>query len=234
MTDSSKNRPLKPKPSLSPEVGAKAARKLKARRNTTQGVWFGLGMMGLIGWSVVVPTLLGAAFGIWLDNRHPGSHSWTLTLLVIVKSRQMMMTWLFTALSLWDAMFHQGRLIMLQSKTEREAVGDEYSGQGLLGRCKFMLRQCPPWLVPTYTIKSTQVIFPTMNSTLWAIPQGAAIIRSYTSAGILSDECAFQDEFSDAYGAAVPTIRGGGWFVALSSAHPGFFQQLWQDTVGHA
>jgi len=68
---------------FSREVGAKAARKLKARRNSTPGVWFGLGMMGLIGWSVVVPTLLGAAFGIWLDNRHPGSHSWTLMLLII-------------------------------------------------------------------------------------------------------------------------------------------------------
>jgi len=69
--------------SFSQEVGAKAARKLRAQRNPTQGVWFGLGMMGLIGWSVVVPTLLGAALGIWLDNRHPGSHSWTLMLMVI-------------------------------------------------------------------------------------------------------------------------------------------------------
>src|SRR5271165_6726748 len=67
---------------FSREVGAKAARKLKARRKSTQGVWLGLGMMGLIGWSVVVPTLLGAALGIWLDNRHPGKHSWTLALLV--------------------------------------------------------------------------------------------------------------------------------------------------------
>jgi ATP synthase protein I len=68
--------------SLSQEVGAKAARKLRARRNTGQHVWFGLGMMGLIGWSVVVPTLLGAALGRWLDNHHPGTHSWTLALLV--------------------------------------------------------------------------------------------------------------------------------------------------------
>ena len=67
---------------FSQEVGAKAARKLKAERSK-QGVWFGLGMMGLIGWSVVVPTLLGAALGIWLDNRHPGNLSWTLTLLFI-------------------------------------------------------------------------------------------------------------------------------------------------------
>ncbi|WP_020476467.1 AtpZ/AtpI family protein [Zavarzinella formosa] len=66
---------------LSREVGAKAARKLKARRNPPH-VWSGLGMMGLIGWSVVVPTLLGAAAGLWLDKRHPESHSWTLALLV--------------------------------------------------------------------------------------------------------------------------------------------------------
>ena len=63
------------------QVGAKAVRKIRARRNVT-GVWFGLGMMGLIGWSVVVPTLLGAALGIWLDERNPGDHSWTLALLV--------------------------------------------------------------------------------------------------------------------------------------------------------
>lgn len=63
-------------------VGAKAERKLAARRST-QGVWFGLGMMGLVGWSVVVPTLLGAALGIWFDKHHAGKHAWTLALLVI-------------------------------------------------------------------------------------------------------------------------------------------------------
>jgi ATP synthase protein I len=39
-------------------------------------------MIGLIGWSVVVPTLLGAALGIWLDAHHPGRHAWTLALMV--------------------------------------------------------------------------------------------------------------------------------------------------------
>ena len=70
------------KPSLAEQVGAKATRKLKARRNPAAGVWFGLGMMGLIGWSVTVPTLLGAALGLWLDQRDPGGRSWTLALLV--------------------------------------------------------------------------------------------------------------------------------------------------------
>jgi ATP synthase protein I len=70
------------KVTLASEIKAKAARKLKARRNSTQGVWFGLGMMGLIGWSVVIPTLLGALIGLWLDKRSQGNYVWTLTLLV--------------------------------------------------------------------------------------------------------------------------------------------------------
>ncbi|MGA7750568.1 MAG: AtpZ/AtpI family protein [Gallionella sp.] len=65
------------------QVGAKETRKLKAQRKVTRTVWSGLGMMGLVGWSVAVPTLLGAALGIWLDKRYPATHSWTLTLLII-------------------------------------------------------------------------------------------------------------------------------------------------------
>jgi ATP synthase protein I len=70
-----------PDPAFVGLIGAKAARKLHAQRHPG-GVWFGLGMMGLIGWSVVVPTLLGAALGRWLDEHHPGTHPWTLALLV--------------------------------------------------------------------------------------------------------------------------------------------------------
>ena len=65
------------------QVEAKTARKLRARRQGDRGVWFGRGMSGLIGWSVAVPTLLGAMLGLWLDRRHPGVHSWTLSLLIV-------------------------------------------------------------------------------------------------------------------------------------------------------
>jgi ATP synthase protein I len=64
------------------EVSRKAERKLRAQRRGSQGVWLGLGVSGLIGWSVAIPTLGGALLGIWLDNHHPGKHSWTLMLIV--------------------------------------------------------------------------------------------------------------------------------------------------------
>ena len=58
-------------------------RKLKARRGAAKSVWFGLGMSGLIGWSVTIPTLIGAAVGIWVDRHYPSTYSWTLMLLLI-------------------------------------------------------------------------------------------------------------------------------------------------------
>src|ERR1700734_639800 len=68
---------------FSRQIGAQAARKLKAQRGTKRSVWFGLGMSGLIGWSVTVPTLIGAALGIWVDRNYPSKVSWTLMLLLL-------------------------------------------------------------------------------------------------------------------------------------------------------
>lgn len=67
----------------SKQVGTVAARKINAQRHVTKTVWSGLGMMGLIGWSVAIPTVLGAALGLWLDKTYPDGHSWTLALLVV-------------------------------------------------------------------------------------------------------------------------------------------------------
>ena len=67
--------------SFDQNVGAQENRKLKSRQMGPH-VWSGLGLLGLFGWSVCLPTLLGAWLGHWLDQRHPGTHGWTLALLV--------------------------------------------------------------------------------------------------------------------------------------------------------
>jgi len=83
MSDAPKEKPKPGETEYSQQVGEMAERKLKAQRHVTQTVWSGLGMMGLVGWSVAVPTLLGAALGFWLDKHYPGGHSYTLMLLAI-------------------------------------------------------------------------------------------------------------------------------------------------------
>jgi ATP synthase protein I len=81
MADDLTNRPPDDETDYSRQVAAKAARKLKVLREGPRGVWFGLGMSGLVGWSVAIPTVAGAVVGLWWDRRHPGAHSWTLALL---------------------------------------------------------------------------------------------------------------------------------------------------------
>lgn len=68
---------------FSRQIAEKEKHKLKALRNKNKGVWMGLGMMGMVGWSVVVPTLLGAAIGFWLDKKYPQTFSWTLSILLM-------------------------------------------------------------------------------------------------------------------------------------------------------
>ena len=68
---------------FSKQIGEKEKRKLKALRDNKKSVWSGLGMMGMVGWSVAVPALMGAALGIWLDKIYPESFSWTLTFLIL-------------------------------------------------------------------------------------------------------------------------------------------------------
>lgn len=75
------------KPSRTPnhlpaQIARKADRKLRARAARPLGPWFGLGVFGVIGWSVALPAVLGALFGLWLDQAHPGRFSWTLSLLL--------------------------------------------------------------------------------------------------------------------------------------------------------
>lgn len=68
---------------LAESIGDKAARRQRAKGRADHSLWFGLGMFGLVGWSIAIPTLLGIVLGIWLDDLWPGRISWTLTLLFL-------------------------------------------------------------------------------------------------------------------------------------------------------
>lgn len=70
------------KPSLSSDIGKKELRKLRAKKRGAGSVWAGLAVFGLIGWSVVVPTLGGILLGLWLDKHYPVKFSWTATCLI--------------------------------------------------------------------------------------------------------------------------------------------------------
>ena len=70
---------------------------------------------------------------IWLNSQ----------LLLVPKSRQMMMSWIFTTLYLWDTQFHKGRLTFFQSKKSDDA-------DDLVKRAKFVYDHEPKFLKRYY------------------------------------------------------------------------------------
>ena len=58
-------------------------RKIKAKERKDITIWAGLGTLGVIGWAVSIPTLIGAGIGWFLDNKLMHDHRWTLAFLIL-------------------------------------------------------------------------------------------------------------------------------------------------------
>lgn len=162
-------------------------------------------------------------------------------LLLVPKTRQMMISWIFTSLYLWDTQFHKGRLTFFQSKKADDA-------DDLVQRAKFVWDHEPKFLRRYYSDGQLKTLvcnpqhngqavyckmnFPDINSEIRGIPEGGDVIRMHTASGILSDEMAFQPEAQAAYTAARPTISSKGRFTGVSTAEDNtFFQSLVFDQL---
>ena len=142
----------------------------------------------------------------------------TEPLLLVEKSRQMMVSWIMIACHLWDVQFHAGRRIFFQSKKETDA-------NEMVNRAKFIYHNYPPIvrdvIYAKYPAKTPMAYlkleFAKQNSIIQGTPQGADVLRQYTASRIFSDEMAFQSKAEEAFIAAKPTLVGGGSFMGVSS-----------------
>lgn len=164
-------------------------------------------------------------------------------LFLVVKSRQMMLSWLMVALYLWDTQFHKGRLTFFQSKKADDA-------DDLVKRAKFIWDNEPKFLKRYFdktdkTFKELhanpqaggqhtygRLYFPEIYSEIRGIPEGGDVIRMHTASGILADEMAFQPEAKSAYTAARPTISSQGRFTGVSTVEDNsFFMDMVWDKI---
>ena len=152
---------------------------------------------------------------------------------IVEKSRQMMCSWVLCSLYLWDAQFRVNRLSFLSSKKEEDS-------DRLIQRCFTVWGNQPPFLRQAYPAEYSfcHLKFYRPNepdalpySELWGIAQGPDIIRQHVGSGLFIDEGAFQSDLESLIGAAKPMLSGGGRLDIVSSASPGFFQELVEDRV---
>lgn len=134
----------------------------------------------------------------------------TNSLLVILKARQLGMTWLVLAFILWSMLFHPIVTALLFSKRDDEATY-------LLGveRLKGMYDRLPPFL----KARSIEVD----NDHEWLLSQGS-IARafptsagdSYTASIVFVDEADLVPDLNRLMNSAKPTIDAGGKLILLS------------------
>jgi len=153
-------------------------------------------------------------------------------IICIEKSRQIMATWLTCAYLSWRARYYPHQLIMVQSKREEDAANLVFNKDPHLARISYVESNLPKHLkmVRFPSGGSYAHLYYPNGSHIWGIPEGGDIIRSNTPSVVFSDEAAFQPQFGQSYTAAMPAIKGGGQYIAVSSAEPGEFQTLVEST----
>ena len=64
------------------KVAQKETLRIRGLKHKDETVWFGLGMFGIVGWAIAIPTLIGIALGLWIDRTWPSQYSWALMFLI--------------------------------------------------------------------------------------------------------------------------------------------------------
>jgi hypothetical protein len=144
---------------------------------------------------------------------------------LLEKSRQLMVSWIFSYLAAWDAWTKYNRHNIFQGKRQEDvnATGDK----GLLGRARFMRDHLPPHIRPTVTGEATTYETYDKGSTLEALPEGKDKIRSKVISVLFMDELGFHDEGQASWDTALPAARGGGkvWGISTPNGHDFIYRQ---------
>jgi hypothetical protein len=156
--------------------------------DATAGVWVPFKL-----WPAQVATLR--------DVHH---YPWT----VILKARQLGLTWLILAYILWRKLFRPATTALLFSRREDEA-------KHLLERLTGMWQRLPDWLQLAQAVTDNTVVWELdSGSEARAFPTSAG--DSYTASIVLADEFDLVEDQGKLIGAVKPTIDAGGKMILLS------------------
>jgi ATP synthase protein I len=78
---------------LSDAVKTRQERRERWQREGERSIGQNLAMIGVLGWTIVLPTLLGLFGGRWLDRQFHMGIFWTLSLLVVGLTAGCMLAW---------------------------------------------------------------------------------------------------------------------------------------------
>lgn len=155
-----------------------------------------------------------APFHLWpcqtevLDAMNAGSDT------VVLKARQMGISWLACALALWKIMFFNGVTVLLFSENEDKS-------KELLARIKFMYDTMTPWLkrlVGPFTRSNSTDIYLGNGSRVLCEPSNPGGGRSFTPDLVIMDEVCLMEYAAEIWAGVHGALAPRGYVIAISTA----------------
>src|SRR6516162_8161408 len=150
-------------------------------------------------------------FRLWAEQQRVAGLLQANRLVVVLKARQLGLTWLVLAFALWLMLFHPIATVLLFSRRDDEAT------DLLAVRLRGMYDRLPDWLKSSGSLTS--------NDHEWQLVSGSRALAfpttagdSYTATLAVVDEADLVPDLDRLMRAVKPTVDGGGRMVLLSRA----------------
>ena len=169
-------------------------------------------------------------FSAWQAQREAIKSIHNNRLNIILKARQLGITWIALYYCCWDLIFNMGHTVVALSKTEEDA-------KELCRRLEVILSNMIPLLEGgglsfVRTATAVAITDGKLTSIFKSFPASPSAGRSFTGNILLIDEWAYQDWAEEIWTSAYPTINRptGGKVIGLSTIKRGtLFERLWTD-----
>lgn len=145
---------------------------------------------------------------------------------MVLKCRQMGLSWLVAGYALWMAMFFEEKKILMISIKDATA-------KSLLKKVKFIYQQLPPFLQVECTDNNMSKIAFMTGSEIESVPTSEEAGRSESLSLLIIDEAAFVRWIEEIWQASFPTLSTGGSAIILSTPNgmDNFFFELWSRSL---
>ncbi len=153
-------------------------------------------------------------FHLWEAQRELLTAIETEPRLLILKARQLGISWLCCAYALHLCLFKPNRLVLTFS------IGQEEANE-MMRRIQAMYDRLPEAMRAQHPVskRNTEEITWANGSAIHALPSRKSAGSGYTASLIILDEFAKNENASKLYAAVKPTIDGGGKMIILSTAN---------------
>ncbi len=147
---------------------------------------------------------------------------------IILKARQLGMSWLVLAFALWLMVMEPGATILIFSRTDTEATE-------LLRRLKGMYERLPDWLRPSAEKSNDHALVLANGSSVQAFRTTKNSGRTFTASLVIIDEADFIQWLKQLMNAAEPTADAGGRVILISTSDKekplSKFKSIWKKAV---